>query len=611
MKKLLLSGLALTVCLSAFAQNNSREAIQSRLKSTTANKVEKIRKPADGAIAPLAPINSTVSQTRNSMVEVSLGQTTYDLQSNYGTVGNRVKLWDDNTISVVWTKGDASPGFTDRGTGYNYYDGTNWGPAPSARIETFRTGWPNVSGTASSGEYIVNHGTNPTNFVSRATKGTGTWSEVALGTTTMTWPRVVVGGANGNTVHVIGNQNAGSFYVTYSRSLDGGATWVDENVVLPGEDTDFFEGSVDGYDIDSRGDVVAIVIGGFAEDLTLWKSLDNGATWTKTTINEFPLSPFDYTTTISDLDGDGIADTIPTTDSGISVVIDNNNQVHVAVGSTRILNDTPNPNGSSYFPGTDGLLYWNESMPAGDITNNVIAFVDDIDGSGVIEIPDGLAIYQCGLTSMASLGVDAQNNIHLAYSSIIENTTNGNADPLLEEAFRNVYHMYTTDGGMNWSAPTRIESSDFDEQTWPNMAKKVTGTVHLTYHKDGEPGNTFQPSESPAGTEVPDPYGPYDVIYNAITNPVGLSENGSSDLSSVIYPNPVQSVINYDFSLTQNQEVVISVVDVLGQTVYSSVVNGITGVNNVKIDARKLASGVYSLNTVVGNKTYSEKVIVQ
>src|SRR5688572_4757863 len=310
MKKLLLSGLALTVCFSFSSQVSNGQAL---LNNSISNKTLKMVRPSDLAQPPLAPINQTVSQSRSSMVETVLGQTTYDLQSNYGSVGNRVKLWDDNTISVVWTKGDASPTFSDRGTGYNYYDGTTWGAAPAARIEAIRTGWPNVSGTANSGEYIVNHGTNPTNFISRPTKGTGAWTEAALGTTTVTWPRMVVGGANGNTVHVIGNENIGSFYVLYSRSLDGGATWVNENVVLPDEATDFFEGSVDGYDIDARGDVVAIVIGGFAENLVLWKSTDNGATWTKTTINEFPLSPFDYTTTISDVDGDGVADTIPTT----------------------------------------------------------------------------------------------------------------------------------------------------------------------------------------------------------------------------------------------------------------------------------------------------------
>ena len=180
MKKLLLSGLALTVCLSAFAQNNAKQ-INSRLKSATVNKTLPVTKPADGAIAPLAPINSTVAQHRNSMIEIPIGTTVYDLQSNYGAVGNRVKLWDDNTISAVWTLGLVDPSFSDRGTGYNYYDGTTWGPIPTARIESIRTGWPNVSGTATSGEYIVNHGTNPTNFVSRATKGTGAWDVDTLG----------------------------------------------------------------------------------------------------------------------------------------------------------------------------------------------------------------------------------------------------------------------------------------------------------------------------------------------------------------------------------------------------------------------------------------------
>ncbi|MDQ3051080.1 MAG: T9SS type A sorting domain-containing protein [Bacteroidota bacterium] len=605
MKKLLLNGLALAVCFSFNALVSEGQA-PSNLNSSITNKKLPILKPSDEIVAPVNQINPTVSQSRSSAVEVSLGQTTYDLQSNYGSVGNRVKRWDDNTISVVWTKGDISPGFTDRGTGYNYFDGSNWAAAPSSRIESFRTGWPNVSGTSNSGEYIVNHGTNPTNFISRPIKGIGSWTEMAIDTTNVTWPRMVVGGANGNTVHVIGNENAGSFYVKYSRSQDGGATWDIQNVYLPDETVDFFEGSVDGYDIDSRGDVVAIAIGGFAEDLVMWKSTDNGSTWTKTTVNDFPLSPFDYTTTISDVDGDGMADTIPTTDSGISLVIDNNNIVHIAVGSTRILNEAPNPTGSSYFPGTDGLLYWNESMPAGNILNNVIAFVEDIDGSGVIELPDGLAIYQAGLTSMSTLGVDGVNNVHLCYSSIIENTTNGNANPLLEEAYRNVYYMYSTDAGVNWSTPVRVEPTDFDEQAWPNMAKKVDNCIHLTYHKDGEPGNTFQPSEA-----TPDAYAPYDVIYNCINNPVGLNENSDVVLSATVYPNPVHAVLNYDFSLTQSQDVTINLVDVLGKTVYSTFVNGTAGINNVKVNVKTLSSGVYSLNTIVGSTSFTQKVVIQ
>jgi len=603
MKKLLLSGLALTVCLSAFAQNSNRE-IQSRLNEAIRNKTITATKPTDTPVLPTRGVNPTVYQSRSSMVETVIGQTTYDLQSNYGSVGNRVKLWDDNTISATWTKGDdAAGGYPDRGTGYNYYDGSSWGPAPTARIDAIRTGWPNVSGTNSSGEIVVNH--TPTTMVSRPNKGTGTWTTTSpLGNLAVTWPRFVVGGANGNTIHVIGNENTGNFNMTYSRSVDGGVTWADENILLPDFLTLHFEGSVDAYDIDARGDVVAIIMGGWNESLTLWKSFDNGSTWNHTTINEFPLAPWDYVNTTSDVDGDGVPDTVNTVDGGMSVVIDNFNTVHVAVGSMRVLGSTA---GSySYFPGTDGLLYWNETLPAGDITNNIIAFIDDIDNSGVIEIAPSIALYQASLTGMPTMGVDAMNNIHIAYSSIIENTTNGNPVVDCEESFRNVYHMYTTDYGANWSTPTRIEGSDFDEMAWPSMAKRVNGCVHLTYFKDGEPGNTFQPQtgncDSPA---------PYDVIYVCVENPVGLNDINNDVASISIYPNPVASILNLDYTLNETQKTTIQVVDVLGKVVYTTTQMGVKGINTLKVNVKDYASGLYSLNILTGNSVKSQKVVIK
>ena len=311
MKKLLLSGLALTFCLSSIAQND-RVSVQSRLSSNISNKVAQLKKPGEVYAAPVSIVNPVVSQTKNSMVETSIGQTSYDLQSNYGTTGQRIIRWDDNTISAIWTFAtglNSTP--AERGTGYNYYDGTSWGPLPTARIESYRTGFSSLGGSTAMGEVVVNHGSNAslgaacstsTNMISRATKGTGTWTEAPLSCASVIWwPRVAVGGNNGTTVHALGNDNAGG-PVNYSRSTDGGATWANENITLPDFTTDFFEGPVDAYQVATRGDVVAVVMGGFAEDLTLWKSTDNGANWTKTTINHFPLAPFDYTTTISDVD---------------------------------------------------------------------------------------------------------------------------------------------------------------------------------------------------------------------------------------------------------------------------------------------------------------------
>jgi len=138
MKKLLLSGVALAVCMSAFAQDAAKKA-QDKLPASIANqRLERVR-PVDD-ITPLRQINSTtVSTSKTSGVEVVIGTTEYDLQSNYGTCGNRVKIWDDGTLSATWTRGIDGPSYPDRGTGYNYWDGTNWGASPTMRAESART----------------------------------------------------------------------------------------------------------------------------------------------------------------------------------------------------------------------------------------------------------------------------------------------------------------------------------------------------------------------------------------------------------------------------------------------------------------------------------------
>jgi len=626
MKKLLLSGLALTFGLAAVAQRPTSATLQDRLSPTISNKSAHVIKPSDVYQAPVVEPNPTVYQSRASMVEVGIGTTHYDLQANYGSPGQRIYLWSDNTISAIWTFAatSATPpaSAADRGTGYNYFDGSSWGAFPTARVESYKTGFSSLGCSDALGEVIVNHGDNSslgatcstsTNKIMRATKGSGTWSESPLSCLSVIWwPRVAVGGANGTTIFALGNDNAPTSLLNFSRSTDGGANWVDENIALPNFANDVFEGPVDAYQVVSRGDVVAIVMGGWMESLILWKSTDNGANWTETIINQFPLAPFAYSDSgaISDITSppDGIADTILTVDSGIALAIDNNNQVHVAVGLMRVLDDDPGAGSSlySYFPGTDGLLYWNESMPAGDITSNVVAAIEEIDGLPGVTMPDGLAIYQCSLTGQPTLGVDANNNIHLVYSSIVEGTSNGNPDPALEEAFRNVYAMHSTDGGTNWSTPARIESDDFAEQAWPSMAATVNSKIHLVYHKDGEPGDTYQASD--AGV---DPFVTVDVIYNDVTNPVGVAEINSPLLSTVVYPNPVLNVMNVDFNLENAQNMSISLVDVLGQTVYTTDIKGHAGINNFSLNVRNYTSGVYSLNTTVGNNIFSEKVVIQ
>jgi hypothetical protein len=403
--------------------------------------------------------------------------------------------------------------------------------------------------------------------------------------------------------------------VNFSRSIDGGANWVDDNITLPNFYNDVYEGSVDGYQVVSRGDVVAVVVGGFLESLILWKSTDNGATWTETIVNQFPLAPYAYdgSGVITDTNADGVADTIETTDSGIAMAIDNNNMVHIACGLMRVLDDDSTTGGTatSYFPGTDGLVYWNEGMGANTIMGNIIAGIEDIDGDLVITMPDGLALYQCSLTGMPTLGFDANNNLHLVYSSIVENTTNGNTDPALEEAFRNVYYMNSIDGGTTFSTPVRMAGDEYLEQVWPSMAARVNNFIHVVYHQDGEPGTTYNASNDSNGTPVADPAVTVEVIYNNYDNPVGVAEINPAILNTRIYPNPVSNVMNVDFTLENAQVMNIQLVDVLGQVVYTSEIKAVAGINNFKLNVKDFAAGVYSLNTQFENQTFSEKVVIQ
>ena len=85
-----------------------------------------------------------------------IGDTEYDLQSN-ASLDHRIYLFDDGTMAAVWTRGWETGAYPDRGTGYNFHDGSGWGPSPTARVEPERTGWPSIAPYGENGEIICAH----------------------------------------------------------------------------------------------------------------------------------------------------------------------------------------------------------------------------------------------------------------------------------------------------------------------------------------------------------------------------------------------------------------------------------------------------------------------
>jgi len=129
MKRILLFTLLLTFAVGSMAQlsKNQSKYVQKVPRFTIDNAV----------MNPLQPHNNTVAL--KSTLEDQLGTTRYDMQTNEA-VQNRFYVYPDGTMVGTWILGMLETAYADRGTGYNYFDGSSWGAAPSARQR--ESSWP-------------------------------------------------------------------------------------------------------------------------------------------------------------------------------------------------------------------------------------------------------------------------------------------------------------------------------------------------------------------------------------------------------------------------------------------------------------------------------------
>ncbi|MFH1320688.1 MAG: T9SS type A sorting domain-containing protein [Bacteroidota bacterium] len=444
---------------------------------------------------------------KKAPTEAIIGQTTYDLQSN-SSVQNRIKNHGDGTISAIWTYSESyDAAAADRGTGYNFFNGTSWGSIPTSRIEPEKTGWPNIATTSTGNEVFLCHNIAQSKLTMGISPiGSGSWTLSNITNDDQIWNRMAIGGSNGQTIHHISLRcpvaNGGIVHkgvdghLLYFRSLDGGITWDKQDQVITGIDSSKFKSmSGDSYSMaETRGDTVAFVYFGEFGDVLLAKSTDNGDNWTITVVNDFPLDKYDMDgTDISDVNDDGIADTIETSDGAGAVLLDQNGMAHIFYGLMRVLDDTPGDGSYSYFPGTNGVMYWNESF--GSDPPIWIAGALDIDGSGILldNYPTvDIALYFVSMSGFPSAGIDANGCIYLSYSAIMETLDiNG-------QFYRHVYITKSCDGGCSWTTPVDVTpDNDYAECVFASMACDVDNNIHLVYQRDLEPGLAVRGDEDP------------------------------------------------------------------------------------------------------------------
>jgi hypothetical protein len=569
--------------------------------------------------------NPTVNKSAPGVVETLIGGTVYDNQTN-GSVANRIYAFPDGTIAATWIFGNADPNFADRGTGYNYFDGTSWGPEPTARIENARCGWGCYS-PLGAGEIVAAHNGSSALLISkRPIRGTGAWTVTQLlgpsvgGSTALLWPRIM---ASGNTVHIIACTDDGTYQglsraLVYYRSTDGGTTWVGPTI-LPGLDaasvgavanTSFKGFGGDNYAFAApRGDTVAFVVASAFRGIWVMKSFDNGLTWTKTTVSDIP--------TFTD-----ITPLIYSNDGCLSMAMDNGGKAHVVFGRMGVSDDTFTDDTYNYRPYMDGLVYWEEGMPILDTTalnnadsllahGNLLAYMQDYNDNGVIDFPTvgsgefPFGLYGASLSSLAQIVIDNDDNMFVSYSQCREDLINTGSFPNTE-LYRHLYLTSKHQGESAWRDGLDLTDDlehAFDECVYASLSFSTNNNLHLLVQIDPEPGTAI-------GSDA-DPYGDNFMYYLSFPTFVGTKPfDISKDVS--VSPNPATDFADVHVMLSNSANVEVYVYDVMGKLVANNNFGQQpTGNHIYKINTSSLTSGVYIFNIQAGGSRTTKKVVVK
>jgi hypothetical protein len=596
------------------------------------------------------PNQSTVSMKMSTAInEEIIGTTTYDLQSN-GSVMDRILMHNNGTISAAWTMSQLyNTSYADRGTGYNFFDGTAWGSQPTIRLESSRCGWPSMLATSSGREMAIAHNTDNSYFqmTFRSTIGSGVWEEQIVSSQDsvtglyrdLVWNRTAVGGANGETLHMVGVTSpsglSGTLYngldgaLLYYRSQDEGATWDIQDMQLPTLDTsNFSRFGGDSYAIDARGNTVVIAyFNDMGGDSFILKSTDNGTTWTRTTFLDFPRDNYVVDDGL-DLDSNGVMDMIYSTDNYGAVILDHNDVAHVFYGVMRYLDDDLADGSYSWFPLTNGLVHWDENMGAdytlptvqdtdfwySDMMNsNFISAAPDLNGDSIVAGIDSVgstwAKYYSSLSSMPSAGIAANGDMYVSFAGYTENADNGT------QVFRHTYIIKSTDGGLTWTNPVDVTPNTIwagmKECVFASMNKEVDDKVRLVYQRDMEPGLAVRGDEDFVDLN--------EIVYLEIdTNlvmPTSINNITQNNISLDMYPNPVNPAYNKTaiyFDIDKSGTVIVDVVDMLGREIYNYQANFSKGDKQeiTLVDVDKYEAGIYYVNTTINGKSFSNKLVV-
>jgi hypothetical protein len=561
--------------------------------------------------------------------ENEIGDTRYDNQSN-ASIPKKIVLFDDGTIGATWTRSmEEGSFFADRGTGYNYFNGLEWGEWPETRVEDTKVHRPVYAPWGENGEMIISHTSGAGLYMAtRAEKGTGDWDFSTIDgppeESYIVWARAVTSGADHSRIHLLSltlpESHGGTTYqgldgaLLYSLSEDGGQSWVIEHEILEGMASPEYNGfAADIYAFaEPVNDVVAFAVGDPWTGLFLMKSTDGGFSFEKTTIWEHPYPDWQY----------GMAaDPFYCADGAHSLVIDSEGMVHVVFGITQVEADE---DGTYWYQWVDGIAYWNEEMPAfsNDLNAlapfdhpdseliedyNLVGWTQDINNNGQLDFLDEIGLYFIGLSSMPQLVLDGPE-IYLVYSSVTETFGNGLKN------YRHIWARSAVKIGDTWNWNPYFEhlSDDlvhiFDECVYPAAASNSDENIHLIYQADSEPGTATWMAQHA--------YVDNRIVYLKKEKYViiGTEEQTNPPQNLKVeqnYPNPFRSGTRIIVENRMTSTLGIKIFTPSGQMVYEeSRQDTQPGKHFFNINGTGLAEGIYFYTISNGSSAVTKKMIV-
>lgn len=487
--------------------------------------------------------------------------------------------------------------------------------------------------------------------------------------TCLLWPMLA---SSGNYVHLLActESDAGYLYqgiqtcLLYYRGLFDPTTktisWENPRIVgnvTPNEVSQF---SGDSYAITAKGNNVAIVaMPSSTMDAFLWKSTDNGANFTKTIFLESAIKNGNLT---------AMLDTNLYVQDGIcAVALGDDGLAHIAFGAYLVVSDVDSGDSWYWYPGVGELVYWNESMNPILYNNNDMYMQPEVlrqSGLTVIERFNldcdtslwGLTSW--GVSAYPSYGAGAVSFPQLiaengkVYMTFCQTLEYPFIDATNEMYYRGVFATKSTDNGQtfgdyswlsynkdcyymtSWDLFPIEETTTFEEisadiynegeSVYPAVAPKlVNGKIVMSWQQDYNAGSEIkEASTAMCQNESSIYYLLMDAdsigLYNNtnevcqglwVDNYVGLSNRAISGIK--MYPNPASESVNIAFTSVEADNAVITVRNLMGQTVYTLNRDVNEGNNLVNVPVKNFANGIYMVTVQTSKGLSTQKLIVK